>query len=81
MTRVLRTADTHREYISDVVIFEAPHRPKAEGLRIHFVSSGWSALHGIGELARVLRKIGIELIDEDRAPRPGNQRRTEKEQI
>jgi pimeloyl-ACP methyl ester carboxylesterase len=81
MTRALRTAGAHRQYISDVVIFEAPHRPKTEGLRIHFVSSGWSALHGIVELVRILRQIGIELIDADLAPRQGNQRCTEEEQI
>jgi pimeloyl-ACP methyl ester carboxylesterase len=63
MTRALRAADAHREWISDVVIFEAPHRPKTQGLRTHFVSSGWSALHGIIELPQILRSIGIELIE------------------
>jgi pimeloyl-ACP methyl ester carboxylesterase len=69
MARALRVADTHREYISDVVIFEAPHRPKTEGLRTHFVSAGWSALLGIIELPRILRNIGIELIEGDLAPK------------
>ena len=64
MTRALRAAEAHREWISDVVVFEAPHRPNTEGLRAHFVSSGWSMLHGIIELPRVLRNIGIELIEE-----------------
>ena len=63
MMRALRAANAHREWISDVVIFEAPHRPKTEGLRAHFVSSGWSPLHGIIELPRILRGIGIELIE------------------
>jgi pimeloyl-ACP methyl ester carboxylesterase len=63
MTRALRAAEAHRESISDVVIFEAPHRPKTQGLRTHFVSSGWSASHGIIELPRILRSIGIELIE------------------
>ena len=80
MPRAVRTAAAHRQYISDVVIFEAPHRPKTGGLPLHFVSSGWSALHGIVELARILRKIGIELIDADLAPRPGNQRSSLEQQ-
>ena len=81
MTRALRTAEAHRQYISDLVIFEALHRPKTEGLRIHFVSSGWSVLHGMVELARILRNIGIELIDDgDLAPRRGNQKSTEEAQ-
>lgn len=63
MTRALRAAEAHREWISDVVIFEAPHRPKTQGLRTHFVSSGWSALHGISELPQLLRSIAIELIE------------------
>jgi pimeloyl-ACP methyl ester carboxylesterase len=71
MRRALRTADANREYISDVVIFEARHQPETEGLRIHFVSSGWSALLGIVELPGILRNIGIELIDEDLAPEAG----------
>jgi hypothetical protein len=33
-------------------------------VRIHVVSSGWSALHGLIELRRLLRGIGIELIEE-----------------
>jgi pimeloyl-ACP methyl ester carboxylesterase len=69
MTRALRAADAHREYISDVVVFEAPHRSKTQGLRTHFVSAGWSALLGIIELPGILRNIGIELIEGDLAPR------------
>jgi pimeloyl-ACP methyl ester carboxylesterase len=69
MRSALRTADAHREYVSDVVIFGTPHRPITEGLRIHFVSSELSALLGILELPRILRNIGIELIDGDLAPR------------
>ena len=64
MTRALRAAEAHREWISDVVVFEASHRPNTEGMRAHFVSSGLSMLHGIIELPRVLRNIGIELIEE-----------------
>jgi pimeloyl-ACP methyl ester carboxylesterase len=64
MTRVLRTADEHREWISDVVVFEPSYRPSTEGFRTHFLSSGWSVLHGMIELRRLLRGIGIELIEE-----------------
>jgi pimeloyl-ACP methyl ester carboxylesterase len=86
MKRALRTAAAHREWVSDVVVFEAPHERHAEGLRIHFVSSGWSALHGIIELPQILRSIGIELLegplfdDSDLAPRPSNRTNTEKQQ-
>jgi pimeloyl-ACP methyl ester carboxylesterase len=33
MSGALRTADSHREWISDVVIYEAPHRPDTPGVR------------------------------------------------
>ena len=75
MTRALRAASAHRELISDVVIFEAPHRPRTDGLRAHFVSSGWSPLLGIIELPQILRGIGIELIEThppEAVPRPGS---------
>jgi pimeloyl-ACP methyl ester carboxylesterase len=86
MARALRAADANREYISDVVIFEASHRPKTEGVRTHFVSSGWSALHGILELPRILRNIGLELIElhrseGDLAQQVTNQRNIDEEQI
>ena len=35
-----------------------------DGLRVHFTSSGWPLLHGMVELPRLLRSIGIELIEE-----------------
>jgi pimeloyl-ACP methyl ester carboxylesterase len=76
MTRALRTADAHREWISDVVVFAPPYRPNTKGLRTHFVSSGCSVLHGLIELRRLLRDIGIELIEEpglDRRPRHESQ--------
>jgi len=63
MIRALRAADTHRDSISDVIVFEATHRPALDGIRVHFVSSGWSVLHGMIELRRILRGIGIELIE------------------
>jgi pimeloyl-ACP methyl ester carboxylesterase len=61
---VLRAAEAHRDFISDVVVFEAAHRPNNAGPRTHFVASGWSILQGIIELPRLLRSIGIELIEE-----------------
>jgi len=64
MSGALRTADSHREWISDVVIYEAPHRPDTPGVRTHFVASGWSVFHGMIELPRLLRSITIELIEE-----------------
>jgi pimeloyl-ACP methyl ester carboxylesterase len=86
MARALRTADANREYISDVVIFEASHPLKTEGVRTHFASSGWSALHGILELPRILRNIGLELIEVHRsegdlAPQVTNQRNRDEERI
>ena len=64
MTRALQTASVHKEWISDVVVFDAPYRSYTDGLRIHFVSFGWSALDGLIELPRLLRNIGIELSKE-----------------
>jgi pimeloyl-ACP methyl ester carboxylesterase len=58
----LRAAEAHQEFISDVVVFEASHRPNTEGPRTHFIASGWSILQGMAELPRLLRSIGIELI-------------------
>ena len=63
MTRALRAAALHRDSISDVIVFDASHPPCTDGLRIHFVSSGWQLLHGMVELPRLLRGIGIELIE------------------
>ena len=75
MARALRIAEAHRGRISDLVVFEAPHRPRREGLRIHFLSSGWSVLHGMFELPALLRGIRIELIEQSgphaEAPRDG----------
>ena len=62
MTRALRAAAAHRDSISDVIVFDAPHRPRTDDLRVHYVSSGWPLLHGMVELPRLLRSIGIELV-------------------
>jgi pimeloyl-ACP methyl ester carboxylesterase len=71
MARALRMAEMHKELISDVVVFEAPCSPNIEGVRTHCVSSGWSVLHGMSELPRLLRGIGIELIEEPGLSAPG----------
>jgi pimeloyl-ACP methyl ester carboxylesterase len=63
MTSALRAFDAHREWISDVIVFEAPYRPDA-GPRIHLVQSNCSVSHAMIELPRILRDIGIELIGE-----------------
>jgi pimeloyl-ACP methyl ester carboxylesterase len=59
---VLRLAGEHRERVSDIVLLGAPHRSTTEGIRIHFISSGWSMLYTMMELPRLLGNIGIELI-------------------
>ena len=60
----LRAADAHKEWISDVVVFDPPFRSYVAGPRVHFISFGWSALDGLIELPRLLRNIGIELVKE-----------------
>lgn len=60
MRRALRSAEIHGEWISDVVVFDAPDRPNTDGLRVHYVSSGWPLLDGMTELPRLLRAVGIE---------------------
>jgi len=61
MRRALRTADLHKQWISDVVIIGAAYRFETEGVRTHVVSA-WSALHALTELLRVLRSIDLQLI-------------------
>jgi pimeloyl-ACP methyl ester carboxylesterase len=63
MTRVLAAARSNRDLVSDVIVFDARQRPSTDGLRVHFLSSGWPLLHGMVELPRLLRGIGIELIE------------------
>src|SRR5207245_2585261 len=59
-----RAADVHRDWISDVVVFDALHRPSMAGLRVHLFASNRSMLQGTIELPRILRNIGIELMKE-----------------
>jgi len=70
MPLVLRAADAHSERVSDIVILEAPHRTSTNGVRIHFISTGWSVLHTMMELPRLLGNIGIELIDVSKFSEP-----------
>ena len=64
MTQVLAAAHENRELVSDVVIFDARHQPSTDGLRVHFLRSGWPMLHGMIDLPQLLRSIGIELVEE-----------------
>jgi pimeloyl-ACP methyl ester carboxylesterase len=70
MPLVVRAAGAHKERVSDIVILEAPHRSSTDDLRVHFISSGWSMLHTMMELPRLLGNIGIELIDVSKLSEP-----------
>jgi pimeloyl-ACP methyl ester carboxylesterase len=63
MTQALAAAHGNRELVSDVIVFDAGNRPTTDGLRVHFLQSGWPPLNGLVELPRLLRSIGIELIE------------------
>jgi pimeloyl-ACP methyl ester carboxylesterase len=57
-------AEAHSDRVSDVVVLNASHHPDVpEGIRAHFVSSGWSLFPALGALLQVLRNIPIELIE------------------
>jgi hypothetical protein len=60
---VMGVAQANSEWVSDVIIFDPPHRPSTEGPRVHFLSTGWPPLYGMVELPRLLRRIGIELVE------------------
>jgi pimeloyl-ACP methyl ester carboxylesterase len=70
MPLVLRAAGAHKERVSDIVILAAPHRPIANDVRVHFISSGWSMLHTMMELPRLLGNIGIELVEVSKLSEP-----------
>ncbi|WP_024520209.1 alpha/beta hydrolase [Bradyrhizobium sp. Tv2a-2] len=60
----LRAAEDRKERVSDVIALDAPCSSKRiNGVRVHLISSGWSALPGLAELPQLLRNIDIELID------------------
>jgi len=70
MPLVLRAAGAHKERVSDIVILEAPHRSSTTDVRVHFITSGWSVLHTMIELPRLLGNIGIELIEASKLSEP-----------
>jgi pimeloyl-ACP methyl ester carboxylesterase len=70
MPLALRAAGAQRERVSDVVILAARHRTTTDDVRIHFISSGWSVLHTMMELPRLLANIGIELIEISKLSEP-----------
>jgi pimeloyl-ACP methyl ester carboxylesterase len=70
MPLVLRAARAHKDRVSDTVILEAQHRSSTDDVRVHFISSGWSVLHTMMELPRLLGNIGIELIETSKLSKP-----------
>jgi pimeloyl-ACP methyl ester carboxylesterase len=57
-------AEAHSDRVSYVVVLNASHHPDVpEGIRAHFISSGWSLFPALGALLQVLRNIPIELIE------------------
>jgi pimeloyl-ACP methyl ester carboxylesterase len=64
MPQALHIAEENKSRISDVIVLDAPHGPDGNGVRTHFISSGWSPMHGVMALPQLLRKIAIELIEE-----------------
>jgi pimeloyl-ACP methyl ester carboxylesterase len=67
MARALRAAEENKSRISDVVVLDAPRASDADGVRTHFISSGWPQLYGAVALPQLLRNIAIELIEEPTA--------------
>jgi pimeloyl-ACP methyl ester carboxylesterase len=65
MSLALRVVERQESRVSDLVVFDPPHRPKTpDGVRSHSISSGWSVLQAVSELPRLLRSIRIELLDD-----------------
>jgi 3-oxoadipate enol-lactonase len=57
-------AETHRDWVSDIVVLNVSHHPDLPlGIRAHFISSGWWLFPAIAALPQVLRNIRIELIE------------------
>jgi pimeloyl-ACP methyl ester carboxylesterase len=70
MPLALRAAGAQPERVSDIVILAAQHRTTTDDVRIHFISSGWSVLHTMMELPRLLANIGIELLEISKLSEP-----------
>ena len=63
LQRALTIAAAHAHLVSDVVVLNAsPRADKDPGIRVHFISSGWSLHFAMTTLPKVLRNIPIELI-------------------
>jgi pimeloyl-ACP methyl ester carboxylesterase len=62
-TPALQIAEESRDRISDVIVLEASRASDSNGIRTHFLSSGWPPFFNLYELPRVLRSISIELIE------------------
>jgi hypothetical protein len=59
-----RIAETHQDWVSDLVVLNASHpSDMPPGVRAHFISSGWCFFFAMAALPQVLRNIRIELID------------------
>jgi pimeloyl-ACP methyl ester carboxylesterase len=70
MQIALKIAATHEDWVSDIVLLNAPRQLDAPaGIRAHSIASRWSLLPVTTELPRLLRNIQIELIDASN-PRP-----------
>jgi pimeloyl-ACP methyl ester carboxylesterase len=64
MQIALKIAATHKDWVSDIVLLNAPRQLDAPaGIRAHSITSGWSLLPVTTELPRLLRNIQIELVD------------------
>ena len=61
-SRMLRTVESHKEHISDVVVIGAALDFQIDGVRAHFIP-GWFAMQPILDLRRLLRGIDLELIE------------------
>jgi pimeloyl-ACP methyl ester carboxylesterase len=64
----LRAGRGQRGRVSDIIVLAPPHgTTTTDDIRIHFIyhfiCHGWSVLHSMMELPRLLAKIGIELIE------------------
>jgi pimeloyl-ACP methyl ester carboxylesterase len=67
MPLALQVAERQTERVSDIVVFDPPHRlRRTSGVRMHYISAGWTVLQAFVELPQLLRNVGIELIG-DRA--------------
>ncbi|WP_298111860.1 alpha/beta hydrolase [Bradyrhizobium sp.] len=62
ISRMLRTFESHKEHISDVVVIGAALDLQISGVRTHCIQ-GWFAMQPMMDLRRLLRGIDLELIE------------------